>query len=73
MNKSIDCVGEICPVPVVRAQIQYKKLKTNESITIITDHSCTSQFLKDVFKKYKCCIDIEDNHGIWNIRITKLD
>lgn len=72
MNISIDCVGEICPVPVVKAKIQYKRLKINESITIVTDHSCTSQGLKDAFKKYDCDMKIEEYGGIWDITITKL-
>lgn len=73
MSKSIDCVGEICPVPVVKAQIQYKRLKKNESITVITDHSCSSQGLKEAFQKYNCSIKIEEYAGIWHITITKLD
>ncbi|MCM0648222.1 sulfurtransferase TusA family protein [Clostridium swellfunianum] len=73
MESSIDCVGEICPVPVVKAKIQYKKLKPGESLTVITDHSCTSQGLKDAFNKYNCHITVEEDGGIWHIRIKKLD
>jgi TusA-related sulfurtransferase len=52
MNKLVDCVGDMCPVPLVKAQIQYKKIKPGDSITIVTDHSCTSQNLKEAFKKF---------------------
>lgn len=73
MNKSIDCVGEICPIPVVRAQIQYKKLMPGESITVVTDHSCTSQGLRDAFHNYDCSITVEEEAGIWYITVRKLD
>ncbi len=71
MNSSIDCVGEICPVPVVKAKIQYKKIKPGESITIVTDHSCTSQGIKEAFNHLNCSISIEEEGGIWNITIKK--
>lgn len=73
MNKYIDCVGEICPIPVVRAQIQFKKLMPGESITVITDHSCTSQGLRDAFYNYNCSITVEEDACIWSITIKKLD
>lgn len=73
MCKSIDCVGDVCPVPIVKAKMQYKKLKTGESITVITDHSCSSQGIKEAFKNYKCSIYIEEEEGIWYITLTKLN
>lgn len=72
MDSSIDCIGAICPVPVVKAKIQYKKLKPGESVTVITDHSCTSQGLKDAFNQYSCNITVEEENGIWYIKIKKL-
>ncbi len=72
MNKLVDCVGEMCPVPVVKAQIQYKKLSLGDSITIITDHSCTSQSLKEAFKKFACEIDVQEENGMWEIIIKKV-
>lgn len=72
MDNSIDCVGEICPVPVVKAKIQYKKLKPGESVTVITDHSCTSQGMKDAFQQYNCHIIVEEDMGIWFISIRKI-
>jgi tRNA 2-thiouridine synthesizing protein A len=72
MNKPIDCTGAMCPVPVVKAQIQYKKLDIGDSITIITDHSCTYPNIRDVFKPPKCKIEVEEEGGIWEITIIKL-
>lgn len=71
MSKLVDCVGEMCPVPVVKAQIQYKKMNPGDSITIVTDHSCTPQSLKEAFKKLSCDINVQEENGIWEITITK--
>lgn len=72
MNKVVDCVGEICPVPLVKAQINYKRIKPGESVTIVTDHSCTHQNIKEAFKKLPCDIKAEEENGIWEITINKL-
>jgi TusA-related sulfurtransferase len=73
MNTPIDCMGTICPVPTVKAQIQYKKMEIGDSVTIISDHSCTAQNLKDAFKKYNCKVEVrEEIDGIWEVTITKL-
>lgn len=72
MNKEIDCIGLFCPIPIVKAKIAYKNIKSCESINIITDHSCTPQGIKDAFKNYNCKIEIEEEGGIWSIKITKL-
>lgn len=72
INISVDCVGEICPVPLVKAQIQYKKIKPGETVTIVTDHSCTPQNLKEAFEKLNCEVTVEEDNGIWEITIRKL-
>lgn len=73
MNINIDCLGLICPVPVIKAQIEYKKISIGDSITIVSDHSCTPQRLTDVFKKRNCIIDVtEEITGIWSVTITRV-
>lgn len=74
MNKIVDCMGEMCPVPLIKAQIQFKKISPGDSVTIISDHSCTSQALKEAFKKYACEIYVEEeDNGIWEITIKKIN
>lgn len=71
MDIYIDCLGLICPIPVVKAKIQYKKINPGDSITILTDHSCTYSNLKDLFKKSNCEIKVKESSGIWEIIIKK--
>ncbi|WP_032122822.1 sulfurtransferase TusA family protein [Clostridium amazonitimonense] len=70
-NRDIDCVGDICPVPLIKAKINYKKISKGESITIVTDHSCSGQSIKEAFKPTNASIKIEEEEGIWYITITK--
>jgi TusA-related sulfurtransferase len=72
MSIQIDCLGEMCPVPLIKVQIQYKKIRPGDSITITTDHSCTAQNLKDAYKNFQCEIKVEEENGIWEISIMKL-
>lgn len=72
INKIIDCLGEICPVPVIKAKIQYNTLKIGESLTILSDHSCTVNEMKETFRKYSCVVSVEEVCGIWKINIIKL-
>lgn len=70
-DQRIDCVGDICPVPLLKAKVNYRRLKENESITIVTDHSCSSENIKDYFKNLKADVSAEEIDGIWYITIKK--
>lgn len=70
-NRDIDCVGDICPVPLIKAKLNYKKIDSGDSITIITDHSCSGQNIKDAFKYMNAWVQVEEEEGIWYITITK--
>jgi len=67
----IDCLGEMCPLPVLRAQETLKKLKVGESLLIVTDHSCVTQSLLEKYSKNSLIEIVEPLSGIWEIKITK--
>jgi len=73
MAKEIDCLGEFCPVPLVKAQQEYKKMESGDEAVITSDLSCATSNIKNAFKNKKC--KIESNEvmtGIWKITIKKL-
>jgi len=72
VNKEIDCIGLFCPIPVIKAKVAFKNINSYETVTIVTDHSCTQQGILEAFKNYNCNIEVEDDGGIWYIKITKL-
>ena len=65
---TIDCLGEICPVPIMRLQ---QALKGGEEILLITDHSCVPKVIEDfcLSKKLGYLAD-EVINGVWELHIT---
>jgi TusA-related sulfurtransferase len=69
--KEIDCLGEICPVPVMKLKSVMKSIKSGEDYLLITDHSCTIQNLESFCKAnhLKYCSE-EVINGVWEITVT---
>lgn len=71
--KSIDCLGDFCPVPVLKLKEQLKKMHPQESIKLISDHSCVLESLRANFSKAKVTIEGKEIYqGIWEITVVKL-
>lgn len=73
MDHYIDAIGEMCPVPIIRAELKLLKAKPQERVIIKTDHSCSSSSVISHFKakyQYDCQVRAVDN-GIWEIVIEK--
>lgn len=66
----LDCLGEICPIPLLRLQKALKGGGAKE-ILLITDHSCVPVFVGDFCraKKLKYTAD-EVINGVWELHIT---
>lgn len=70
--QNIDCLGDMCPVPVLRTKTALKKMGQGESVKIETDHSCVLQSFLDNFREPKYSVTYtEVMNGIWEIIITK--
>jgi len=71
--KTIDCFGDICPVPIIKIEEQLKITKVGESFMVVTDHSCTLESVKDVFSNRGLDIQVtEAMNGVWELIFTKL-
>lgn len=74
MENFIDALGEMCPIPILRAEKALKSLKAGDKLVLETDHSCSIQSVTNHFQEkfnYKCeCLQVEE--GIWQITIEKL-
>ncbi len=70
--KQINCLGDMCPIPVMKLK-QCKDLKNSgDSVQLVTDHSCTVESISDLCAKEGLLIDItEPMNGIWELVITK--
>ncbi|GLB25503.1 transcriptional regulator [Lacrimispora xylanolytica] len=70
MNK-IDCLGEICPVPVMKLRNVMDSIKKGEDYLMVTDHSCTIMNLESFCKANHLKYDSEEvMNGVWEITIT---
>ena len=47
--KTIDCFGDMCPLPVLKAEKALKNITKGESFVLITDHSCVVQSVQEKY------------------------
>lgn len=73
MENFIDALGEMCPIPILKAEKALGKLKKGDKLVLETDHSCSIQSVINHFEeKYDYpCQYIEVEEGIWQITIEK--
>lgn len=70
--KVIDCLSEMCPIPILRIMRELPKMVPGESIKVVTDHSCVVESIKDKLKSKKLFLNIDEViNGVWEIIITK--
>lgn len=70
--KTIDCLGEFCPIPILKIKAELKLTSKDNSFMVVTDHSCVLQSIQDYFKKTKNTLEIDEViNGVWEIIITK--
>ena len=75
MEKSkivLDCFGDICPIPILKIEKALAKIKLDENIMIITDHSCVARSIEDKYNKNGFEVSTEEPmNGVWEITISK--
>lgn len=64
--------GEMCPVPILKAERKLKELTNNDVLFLETDHSCTARTIENWAKKKKYQVKIKEvEAGIWRIEISQ--
>lgn len=67
----IDCLGDICPLPIMRFQKLEEALAKGQQIKIITDHSCASENLIGYCRLHTYAIQVvEPISGVWEIYVN---
>jgi tRNA 2-thiouridine synthesizing protein A len=68
--EKIDCLGDICPVPIVRLQEKLPQIKKGKAVLLVTDHSCTRQSVSDFCKLHHLQFKADEViNGVWEIGI----
>lgn len=69
---TLDCLGEACPVPLVKAQNALKELNVGDILVIQIDHSCAMKNVPDWAREEGHNVEIEEvDEGEWEVVIEK--
>ena len=64
--------GEMCPIPLIKAQKRLKTMQIGDVLILETEHSCTSRGIVVWAQQHKYdVIESEIANGIWHLEITK--
>ena len=68
----LNCLGDLCPIPVIKLKTALDSIEAGKIIKVITDHSCTLQNIRDAIDNRLYSITcIEPMNGIWEISISR--
>ncbi|WP_349948692.1 sulfurtransferase TusA family protein [Lacrimispora sp. BS-2] len=66
----IDCLGDMCPVPVMRLKTVIDSIKKGEECMLVTDHSCTSSNIEAFCKANNLSYTTEEViNGVWEVTV----
>lgn len=68
----LDCLGETCPVPLIKTQKKLATLKVGDVLIVEIDHSCAMKNVPEWARKEGYNVDIEEvDDGEWEVYIEK--
>jgi TusA-related sulfurtransferase len=74
MSKEVvlDCLGEACPVPLVKAQKALEELAIGDVLIVQIDHSCAMKNVPEWARKEGHNVELEEvDDGEWECFIEK--
>ncbi len=68
----LDCMGEACPVPLIKAQKKIDELAVGDVLIIQIDHSCAMKNLPDWARDNGHNVEVEEvSDGEWEVIVEK--
>jgi len=68
----LDCLGEACPIPLVKTENKMKELAVGDILIVIIDHSCALKNVPEWARKNNHICEVEEaGDGEWEIFIEK--
>lgn len=72
-EKVIDCLGEACPVPLVKAQNELNAMAIGDVLVVQIDHSCAMKNVPEWARKDGHNVEVEEvEDGEWEVIIEKV-
>lgn len=69
----LDCLGEACPVPLVKTEKALEKLDIGDMLIVLIDHSCAMKNVPEWARKQGHNVEIEEvDDGEWECYIEKV-
>ncbi len=75
MSKEVelDCMGEACPVPLIKTEKALEKLEVGDVLIVAMDHSCAMKNVPEWARKQGHNVEIEEvDDGEWECVIEKV-
>ncbi|MEA5031046.1 MAG: sulfurtransferase TusA family protein [Sphaerochaeta sp.] len=71
-EKELDCLGEACPVPLIKAQNALGTMAIGDVLIVHIDHSCAMKNVPDWAREAGHNVELEEiDDGEWDIIIEK--
>lgn len=68
----LDCMGEACPVPLMKTQKKIATLKAGDVLIVHIDHSCAMKNVPEWARSQNYNVEVEEvDDGEWDIYIQK--
>lgn len=72
MTKIIDCIGDPCPLPLIKAEKKMRQLSLGDQICLEIDHNCALNSIPEWARKKGYQVRIEETPYLeWKIYIKK--
>ena len=69
---SLDCLGEACPVPLLKTQKEIEKLGVGDVLIVNIDHSCAMKNIPEWARNQGYNVEVEEvDDGEWEVVIEK--
>ncbi|MFA0814236.1 MAG: sulfurtransferase TusA family protein [Anaerofustis sp.] len=69
---TLDCLGEACPVPLMKVQKKIETMNVNDVLVVQIDHSCAMKNVPEWATKQGYNVETEEvDDGEWEVVIEK--
>ncbi|MEA4999190.1 MAG: sulfurtransferase TusA family protein [Candidatus Limiplasma sp.] len=68
----LDCMGEACPVPLMKTEKKMNTLAAGDVLVVHIDHSCAMKNVPEWARKQGFNVEVEEvDDGEWDVIIEK--
>jgi TusA-related sulfurtransferase len=71
-ERFLDCLGEACPAPLVKAQKELESMEPGDVLTVNIDYTCAVKGVPGWAREQGYKVDVEEaGEGEWDVIIQK--